>query len=124
MRTDMYIKYYIFVTSSKVSKAASILNHLLYANTAFTVCYCWLGSRKGIPPVKKSIECLYVGYCNVLTLGTNNLHMFRIPAVTTATFYIACCSKTQNSLIFWYQLTEIVLENECRFIYTSLLNKN
>ena len=120
----MYIKYYIFVTSSKVSKAASILNHLLYANTAFTVLLLLAGQQKGYSACKKSTECLYVGYCNVLTLGTNNLHMFRIPAVTTATFYITCCSKTQNGLIFWYQLIEIVLENECRFIYASLLNKN
>jgi len=35
--------------------------------------------------------------------------MFQSSVVTTATSIISCCGKTQNGLILWYQLTQIVL---------------
>jgi len=35
---------------------------------------------------------------------------FRVQVLTTATAVVCCCSKTQNSLIVWYRLTQIVME--------------
>jgi len=67
---------------------------------------CWLGSRKGIRPVKCKIEWWGAGVLICLEWGAD-LHMFQLkPLLLT----VSCFSKIQIGLPFWYRLTWVVPE--------------
>ena len=55
--------------------------------------------------MKKS-ESWYVGGGDL----TGALYMLRVPVVTIAASTVSCCSKIQVSLLFWCQLSQVLLE--------------
>ena len=65
---------------------------------------CWLGSRKGIWPVKK--EWWGTGIVICLERGAD-LHMAQLMPLPLT---VSCSSKIQIGLPFWYRLTQVVLE--------------
>jgi len=87
---------------------------------------CWLGGRKGIRPVKNWVMGYWHGYLS----GARCRWFACSPADTTATPIISCSSKIQNGLLFWCQLTQVVLEkrplNGCSSssLSSSILRKN
>jgi len=68
---------------------------------------CWLGSRKGIQPVKTSGQVLMwlsVGSeLQIMCIWSSWCHCHPI---------IFCFIKIQNGLSFWCRLTQIVLEKK------------
>ena len=101
---DIYIqvcwsRYYIL-------KAGDVFGTVFSAIcTSLVLCRCWLGSRKGIRPVKTEwwvlawlsvwsevqMICMWSGWCH-------------------CHYIISCSSKIQNGLPFWCRLTQVVLE--------------
>jgi len=68
-------------------------------NFVFSVLHCWLSDRKGIQPAENSaLVCWWWSFVQV-------------PVVTSATPIISRCNKIQNGVTFWYQLTQVVVEN-------------
>ena len=67
---------------------------------------CWLGGIKVIWPVKNWVVRYWRGYLS----GARCKWFAYGPADATATPIISCCSKIQNGLPFWCQLTQVVLE--------------
>ena len=85
--------------------------------------HCWLGSRKGIRPVKKlSGEVLawlsVWSMVQMICIWSSWCHCHPI---------ISCSSKIQNGLPFWCQLTQVVLEKRllkgCSSLSTSEISR-
>jgi len=70
---------------------------------------CWLGSRKGIRPVKN-----WVVGCRCCYLGQGaDLHMAQLMPLPLTN---SCSSKSRLVLPFWYRLTRVVLDKIHRAI--------
>jgi len=66
--------------------------------------HCWLGSRKGIQPVKTGEVLAWLSVWSKVQMickWSSWCHCHPI---------ISCSTKIQNGLPFWYQFTQVVLE--------------
>ena len=94
-----------------LSKSLSFLTyHIYYMCLLCFGCFCWLGVRKSIRPVK--IELFGVGVVMSVHLehGADCLHMVQLMPLHPQTPSYLVLFKSRLILRFWYRLTQVVLE--------------
>jgi len=82
-----------------------IVNTCLVPLVPSVLWHCWLGSRKGIRPLKNWVMGCWRGY-----LSGARCRLAYGPADATATRRLYASVKSRLVLPFWYRLTQVVLD--------------
>jgi len=93
------------------------------STTSSVLCRCRWGDRKGIRPVKNWVVGCWRGYLSELDADLRMAKLIPLP------FTVSFSSKSRLVILFWYQLTLVILDKVqraikrvCRFVLYRLVS--